>query len=150
MASRIRRAGESRGFSETRLLTHWPEIAGEAVAAMCRPVQITYGRGGLGATLTVLSTGAQAPLLQMQLPAIRERVNATYGYAAISRIRITQTAPQGFAEPATTFAGAPAKPAELSQTETARVAESVAQVEDQSLKAALDRLGRNVLMKAKS
>ena len=147
LAARIRKAGESRGFAEMRLLTHWAEVVGEDVARIARPVKVGYSRHGMGATLTVLATGANAPLLQMQLPRIRERVNATYGYSAISRIHITQTAPAGFAEPQTPFE--PEKPA-LSETDAARVRQTVAPVADSDLKNALERLGKNVLTKAKS
>ena len=111
VASRIRAAGESRGFAVSRLFTHWAEIAGPDLAAICRPCDVRYGRQGLGATLTVLTTGANAPTLAMQEPKLRERVNACYGYAAISRIRITQTAPTGFAEGQAQFGAAPPRPA---------------------------------------
>ena len=46
-------------------------------------------------------------MVQMQLPKLRERVNACYGYNAISRILLTQTAPTGFAEGQAEFAPAP-------------------------------------------
>ena len=61
---RVRRASESRGFAQSRLLTHWPEIVGDDIAAIARPVNISYGRQGLGAVLTVLTTGAQAPMTE--------------------------------------------------------------------------------------
>ena len=38
--ARIRAAGEARGFQVTRLLTHWAEIAGEATAAIARPMGV--------------------------------------------------------------------------------------------------------------
>lgn len=98
VAEPIRHAAEGRGFAVARLLTHWPDIVGADTAARARPVKISHGRGAMGATLTLLTTGAFAPVLNMQLPAIRERVNACYGYNAISRITVTQTAPTGFAE----------------------------------------------------
>ncbi|MEM6276353.1 MAG: DUF721 domain-containing protein, partial [Pseudomonadota bacterium] len=107
LEGRIRRASEARGFAVTKLLTNWAEIVGEETARTSRPVNVSYGRGGLGATLTVLTTSAMAPMLQMNLPSIREKVNACYGYNAIARIRITQTAPTGFAEGQATFAPAP-------------------------------------------
>jgi len=66
LSDQIRRAGESRGFAVSRLLTHWAEIAGADIAGIARPVNISYGRGGMGATLTVLTTGPQAPMLEMQ------------------------------------------------------------------------------------
>ena len=66
----------------TRLLTHWEEAVGQDIAAIARPVNIGYGRGSFGATLTVLTTGAQAPMLEMQKEQLREKVNAVYGYNA--------------------------------------------------------------------
>src|SRR6056297_1894133 len=98
MQTKIRKASEDRGFAVTRLLTHWPEVVGQATAAIATPVNVSYGKGGMGATLTLLTTGAQAPMLEMQKEKLREKVNAVYGYNAISRVRITQTAPTGFAD----------------------------------------------------
>ena len=152
LSDQIRRAGESRGFAVARVLTHWDEIAGPEIAAVARPVKVSYGRGGLGATLTILTTGAQAPLLEMQRDRIRERVNAAYGYNAISRVRITQTAPAGFAEAQAAFAHAPAA-APAAAPDPAilqRAAQAADGVEDADLRAALERLGRNVLSKSKS
>ena len=98
LQSRIRAAGEKRGFATSRLLTHWAEIAGEDTAKITRPVKIGYGREGMGATLTLLVAPAHAPMVQMDLPRLKDRVNAVYGYAAIARIALTQTAATGFAE----------------------------------------------------
>ena len=146
---RIRAAGEARGFAVTRLLTHWPEIVGEAVAATARPVEISYGRGGLGATLSLLTTGAQAPVLEMQKERIREKVNACYGYRAIARIRITQTAPTGFAEGRASFAPAPRAEAPAPDPQTRQRAADAAQgVSDDSLRLALEALATNVLSKS--
>lgn len=146
----IRRAGESRGFAVTRLLTHWAEIAGPDIAAIARPVNVSYGRGGLGATLTLLTTGANAPVLEMQKGPLREKVNAVYGYNAIARIRITQTAPTGFAEGQAQFAPKPAAPRAPDPAAADAARSAVAPVRDEGLRAALERLGGNVLSKAKS
>ena len=63
LSQQIRKASETRGFAQSRLLTHWAEIAGEATAAISRPVEVSYGRKeGIGATLTLLTTGANAPV----------------------------------------------------------------------------------------
>ncbi|MFN3953815.1 MAG: DUF721 domain-containing protein [Pararhodobacter sp.] len=153
----IRKAGESRGFAATRLLTHWAEIVGAELAALCRPVKVGYGRGGLGATLTVLASGAAAPLVQMQLPRLKERVNACYGYAAIAHIQLTQTAPQGFAEAATPFSAAGAAaggniapPSPQALARARQVAGGLTEgVGDHDLKAALERLAENVLSRHK-
>ena len=148
LRDRIRKAGESRGFAVTRVLTHWAEIVGEDVARICKPVDVKYGRQGFGATLTVLTTGAQAPMLEMQKETLRARVNAAYGYNAIARLRITQTAPTGFADGQASFAPAPGKTAPTPDAKTqARAMAVAAPVENSELRHALERLAENVLTK---
>lgn len=151
LSGQIRAASESRGFAQSRLLTQWSEIAGPDTANISQPVEVSYGRGGMGATLTLLTTGANAPMLEMQKDQLRKKVNAVYGYNAISRIRITQTAAAGFAEGKVAFAhkqktaaGAVPNPAlRQKATEVARP------VSDEGLRTALARLGENVLNKSK-
>ncbi len=147
----IRRAGESRGFAVSRLLTHWAEIVGQEIAAIARPVKVGYGKGGFGATLTVLTTGPQAPMLEMQKEQLRERVNSVYGYNAISRILITQTAPTGFAEGQASFEHR-VKQVEhpIAPEVTAEAEQTASEVQDNELRTALERLGRNVLTKQKN
>ena len=148
----VRVAGESRGFAVSRLLTHWTEVAGAALAAHSRPVKISYGKGGFGGTLTLLTTGAHAPVLEMQKEALRARVNACYGYQAIARIAITQTAPSGFAEDAAPFS--PAKEPETrgdpTPAERARASHLAEDVGDQDLREALETLGGHILSRSNS
>ncbi len=146
LTTRIREAGEARGFAVTRVLTRWEEIAGADTARIARPVKVSYGReGGFGATLVLLTTGANAPMLEMQKEQIRARVNSVYGYAAISRIRITQTAPEGFAEGQAQFTRPP-KPRTPAPDPAlaARATEATAGVGDPGLRAALEKLAHNV------
>lgn len=145
----IRHAGESRGFAVSRLLTHWAEVVGAETAAIARPVKIGYGKGGFGATLTLLTTGSHAPVLQMQLPAIRDKVNACYGYNAISRVMLTQTAPLGFAEGQAVFQNAPpAAPVEPAPAVVAAARDVAHGVRDEGLRGALEALAQNVLTRA--
>ena len=143
LSKQIRKASEKRGFVETRLLTHWAEFVGEATAKIALPVKVTYAREGLGATLTILSTGANAPILQMQLPAIIERVNACYGYSAISKVKITQTSPVGFGESQKPY-DAPEPAKTLSTRAVKDIDSTVENVSNQNLKDALTRLGKNI------
>jgi hypothetical protein len=147
LRDRIRKASELRGFAASRVLTHWAEVAGRDIAALCRPVKVSYAQGGFGATLTVLASGAAAPLVQMQLPKLKERVNAAYGYAAIARIQITQTAAQGFAEPQARFDGPNIRPPSPQALARARavVGTLTEGVADDGLRATLDRLATSVL-----
>ena len=138
----LKQAGAKRGFAEARLLTHWPEIAGEALSGICRPIKVSYASrsASLGATLILAADGARGPEIEAQKPRIIERVNSYYGYRAVSRISIDQSRSpsqmQGFAEPAAVFEGP--KP-------TPRPIEGVS---DERLALALGRLGANVRSKA--
>ena len=147
LATRIRQAGESRGFAIARLLTHWPEIVGDEVARVCRPQKVSWSQGGFGGTLVILAEGAHAPLIQMQEARIRERVNACYGHAAIARIRIVQTASdhdvhpaQGFSEPQVPFTGRTAPDRPLSS----EVSDRLSGIRDPDLRAQLATLGGRV------
>ena len=150
MQSRIRQASESRGFAQSRLLTHWAEVVGEAVAKVTRPVKVSYAQGGFGATLVLLTTGARAPMLEMQKEAIRDKVNTCYGYSAIARIQLTQTAPIGFAEGQAAFDPAPKRtePAPDPATEAA-ARDIAADVADPDLRLALQALATHVLSRSK-
>lgn len=151
LKDRIRAAGELRGFAMTRLLTHWPEIVGEDLARITRPVKVGHTREGMGATLTLLTRAAEAPMVQMQLPQIKDRVNACYGYAAIARISLTQTAATGFAEGQASFAPAPKPAPKPADPEIAKAAAATAAgVHDDTLRAALEALAQNILTRPKA
>ena len=149
LSGQIRRASETRGFAQSRLLTQWTEIAGQDIAAIAQPVEIGYGRGGMGATLTLLTTGANAPMLEMQKEQLRKKVNAVYGYNAIARVRITQTAATGFADGKVAFGHkdgvAQERPSDPALRQKA--ADAARPVADEGLRDALARLGENILNK---
>ena len=147
---KLRAVSESRGFAITRLLTHWGDIVGTQISDISVPVKVSYAQKGFGATLVILTTGAHAQMLEMQLPVIREKVNACYGYNAITRVRITQTAPVGFSEGHAQFK-AIVKTAEPNTCpDTAAKAASISgEIKDEGLKAALSAFGENILKNEK-
>ena len=149
---RIRKAGETRGFAVSRLLTHWAEIVGQDTATCTRPVKMGYGREGIGATLTLLTSGPMAPMIEMQKDTIRARVNACYGYNAVSRVMIVQTAASGFAEGQTPFDTAPPNAATPAPDPAVMSAarDHSAGVADDGLRQALEHLARNVLSRPKT
>ncbi len=150
LRAKIRELGEARGFSATRLLTHWPEIVGESVAAIAKPLEVRHPRGRKGteegATLTILALGAAALRLEMEKERLRERVNACYGYNAIAKIRIKQAGPESF-----TGGAAPAqRPAAAPDSVSLSTAEPLADgVSDTELRLALAALAANVLSKSR-
>lgn len=150
MARELRQAGEARGFAVAKLLTHWEEVAGKDLAAVTRPVKVGYGREGFGATLTLLVRGAAAPVVEMQKEALRARVNAVYGYNAIARIQLTQTAATGFAEGQAQFAAAPEAPPQPDPALEVQAKAAAGGVADDGLRAALERLGQNILTRRKA
>ena len=151
LTSRIREASETRGFSETRLLTHWEEVVGAETAHMAEPIKVSYAKGGFGATLTVLTTGAFAPMLQAQLPKIKERVNAVYGFNAISRIHITQTAPTGLADGRVQFRHAAKQKAPPITEEMKQAARDMSQgTHDDALREALENMATNYMRRQQS
>lgn len=149
LSQRVQKAAEGRGFAVSRLLTHWPEIAGEPLAAMTRPVRISHGSGGFGATLTLLTSGPAAPMVEMQLPQLRERVNACYGYNAIQKIALTQTAASGFAEGQAQFTPPPPRATKPDPQAEAQARDVAAQFDDPVLAEAMARLTLNLSLRKK-
>ena len=149
--NRIREASETRGFAQSRILTHWEEIAGKDTAKVSWPVKVSYGRQGFGATLILLCQGAHAPFVEMEKESIRKRVNSVYGYNAIKRIKITQSSANGFDEAQSSFT-ADKKPTEkeFGSDVAAKAQELCSGVKDSEFSRALEALARNVLNKRKT
>ena len=151
LKQRINEASEGRGFSETRLLTHWSTFVGIGLAEKTYPVKISFASGGLGATLTILTTGPYALELEMLKHQIKEKVNAAYGYNAISRIKITQTAETGF-ELAKVSGNTEQQDSNTNLTvvrNNVQASEQVGGVENKELREALAELEEKVLTKSK-
>ena len=149
VAGQMRGPLEKRGFAEAKLITHWAQIMGQEVADMALPVKISHGTG-FGGTLVLLTTGSNAPILEMQKDQIRDKVNACYGYRAVSRIQITQTAPTGFAQGQVAFAAKTKAKSEPDDETRVRAAEAAAPIQNVELKDALERLAQNILTKQKA
>lgn len=80
-----------RGFVEQEMLTRWPVIVGDVIAKNSQPERIRFPREGReGGTLFLKAGGAFALELQHLEPKILERINAYYGYRAVTKISITQ------------------------------------------------------------
>lgn len=128
----------------TALVQSWEEIAGPRLAQASRPEKILWPRRAgeedpfEPATLVIACEGASALQLQHQTGEIISRVNAFLGFAAVGRIRILQK------PVADTGKARRPRPRELSRDETASVTQSVAGIEDDALRASLEKLGRAV------
>jgi hypothetical protein len=132
------------GFTTAHLVMDWPAIAGKDLAAVSAPERLKWPprpaaeaaeaepvRGRRGATLVLRVEAARALDIQYKRHQILERINAYFGYAAVSDLRLVQAplpAPAG-------RAGQPrAAPARA-------VVPNVEGIADGALREALTRLG---------
>ena len=81
------------GFVQSAVVSRWAEIVGARYAEVSAPESIRFPTGKKSdGTLTLAVTGAHAPMMQHVAPAIIERVNQFFGYAAVARVVIRQGA----------------------------------------------------------
>jgi hypothetical protein len=139
----VAEAGGGRGFAEQRILTHWADIVGSELAALCRPMRVSYrGRDAdLSATLVLLADGAAASELAHRGHEIVERVNRVYGYRAIGKIRISQVQALPSTGESRHDPDLPIGPADPPSP-------AVMAIEDEALRAALSRLENNIRRRA--
>ena len=79
-----------RGFSLSKIILHWPQIAGPA-ADWSLPVDLTFPRGTTAkATLTLSIRSGRGPEAISQSALLCETINARYGYQAVARIKVRQ------------------------------------------------------------
>ncbi len=135
-----KRAGISIG-----LVQSWDEIVGPRLASQSRPEKIQWPRRAHEddpfepATLIIACEGAAALYLQHETGEIIGRVNAFLGFAAIGRIKIVQ-------KPMATSAARP-KPGlrALLPAEKSRISSTVDKIDDDDLRASLERLGATII-----
>ena len=135
-----------RGFVLSRLISNWRQIAGD-IADWCKPVELKLDKNTHKDGVLKLSiTSGRGPQAQQMMPQIIDRVNAAFGYAAVSRITLVQT-----------MSGAPVAPISADATDDAppqattkeaqsgddiwTLDEKLAGIESPELRAALRRLG---------
>lgn len=135
-----RRAGISIG-----LVQSWDDIVGPRLGRGSRPEKIQWPRRLSDddpfepAVLVVACEGLAALHIQHETGEIISRVNAFLGFSAIGRIRIVQK-PVVAAKPRERPVLRP-----LAADEKARVERSVGKIEDDGLRASLERLGASVI-----
>ena len=124
------------GFVQSAIVSRWGEIVGERYAKVSSPESIRFPAGRKsGGTLTLLVEGAHAPLIQHLTPAIVERVNRFFGYAAVERLQFRQGKP-------------PAEPARAPRPELRPVpkelGEGLREIADPELRACLESLAAQI------
>jgi hypothetical protein len=151
VAQPLKPAMRRRGFASTDLFIHWADIVGPVFAGWTSPERLSWpkrmevgGEDGFEpAVLTVACEGARALLLQHEAPKLVERINATFGYGAVGRIRILQKPVERMQSPA-----AP-RQRPLGPGEEQRLSRILDGIKDPDLRRSLEKLGRGVLSSKK-
>src|SRR4051794_7796909 len=137
----------AQGFASSAVIVAWPEIVGERLAAFTQPIKIEWKRRASRAdpdarpepsTLVVRVESAFALELQHLAPVVIERVNAHYGWRCIGKLVLKQGPVRRLK---------PEKPPApvLSPADRQRVEAAAEPIEEESLKAAIGRLGQAIL-----
>ena len=129
-----------QGFASAELVTRWTEIVGVEIAAHSEPIKVQWVRPADGearepGTLVLRVEGPSAIEIQHLANVVCERVNRFFGWRAVDRLALRQ-APMRRGERKAMPAADPAA--------AARVAETLSDIGDEDLRAALARLGAAV------
>ena len=143
----IQKVSESRGFAQSRVLTHWSEIVGEEISSVSIPTKVSYKTDGLGATLTILTSGSSGPILEMQKEFIRTKINAVYGYNAVQKIKITQSSPLALIHKNENPQSVISKKNKPKVGISTSLEKAVNEIDDKNLRQALEELAINVFTK---
>jgi hypothetical protein len=135
------------GKGADALKSRWRDIVGADLALRTEPIRLVRPRAGDGASLELRVEGPAAAIIQHRAPDILARVNLYLGAGAVTRLRIVQGPLRRAAR-----RGAPAVPlpgprlkAPLDAAAEQDLAAGLERFPDGPLKAALARLGREVM-----
>jgi len=160
---------QKHGFSSANLVADWSDIVGPSLAAQCLPERLKWPRSAkqaatptaeqkasdatpvgatnkqaTGATLILRTDAAYALEIEYASAQILERINAYFGYRAITTLKIVQG--PLFDTPDTNPAITPRRRMRDADPDLVRSVESaISDIDDDGLKAALKRMGKSVL-----
>lgn len=128
-----------RGFVQGEIIGRWREIIGPRLAGHTSPEKLSFPRGERdGATLHVRVAPGLAPEVQHDQPRILDRINAYFGYRAVSGLKIVQAPVPRRAPPKRV------KRRPLREDEIAAIQKEVAATHDPGLRQALEKFGRSL------
>lgn len=133
------------GFAYGDVLAQWPAIVGDELGRLSAPERIRWPRAGgadghgrkAGGTLILRVAEGRALEFQHLVPKVIERVNSFYGYEAVTAVKIVQG----------TVAPPPRDAPRLPEAADEAVTAQVSVIGDDSLRAALLRLGTAVSLR---
>jgi hypothetical protein len=137
----------AQGFATSDIIMAWPDIVGGRLAAFTQPLKIEWKRKGPHAdpearpdpaTLVIRVESAFALELQHLAPTVIDRVNTYYGWRCIGKLVLKQGPVRRVEKKRPT---APV----LTPADREKVGKAVQPIEEEALKAALDRLGQAIV-----
>jgi len=138
---------KARGFATADIIGHWPDIVGARLAEQSQPIKLQWpprpktqvpDSGPQPSTLILRVESAFALEVEMGAAQIIERINAVFGWRCVGKLRIKQ-GPVEHPAPRER-----PKVPELAPAAARQLAADLNGIEDQGLKEALERLGRQV------
>jgi hypothetical protein len=133
---------KKHGFASRDILDHWAAIAPEPYGTVAHPERFAWPRGEKradGATLYLRCAPGHALALTHDAPRVAAALNRYFGYLLVKDIRLS-------AEPFTpSSVGGTDNRTKPSVGVATKVAHTVAHIEDDGLRAALESLGHGVL-----
>lgn len=128
------------GRSAMALEKIWPEVMGPRWSKISTPVRFLGGRNGR--TLIISAPGPAAALIMAQSGPIIERLNVHLGSSHVSRIKVVQSR--------MTKTGRITAQRGLAPRQEIALNEGLANIKNERLKAALQKMGRQVLSREAS
>ncbi|MBT4888427.1 MAG: DUF721 domain-containing protein [Rhodospirillales bacterium] len=140
-----KRAFGKNGFAGGTIITQWSTIVGDNLASLSAPLRIVYPQGKRsGGTLYLrIASGSIAVELQHMEQILIQRINGHFGYRAVERVQLQQ-APLPDKDKDSADIYKRERPP-MSSESTQELNDSLSQVDDPELHAALERLGENIL-----
>nr|MCH9764842.1 DciA family protein [Alphaproteobacteria bacterium] len=151
-----KKAFQKHGFSSAALVADWDLVVGHPLAHQCTPERLKWPRATgresdgsnaapTGATLVLRTDGAHALDIEYASAQIIERINAYFGYRAITTLKIVQGAVQDVT-PQSEPRRVVDQPAPRSATPSLERGDcALSQIDDERLRAALERMHAGVL-----
>lgn len=127
------------GFAQADVVANWDAIVGADLAAVSAPERIKWPRGAgeeaqkQGGTLVIRAAPGRALELQYEASRIISRINSFFGYGAVAQVKVMQAMELGKPQ---------RRPPALASKSVCE--QELETIEDPTLKAALERLGRGV------
>ena len=130
-------SARERGFTIERILSQWQKIAGD-MSSWCRPDAVSFpNKGRNNGSLRLRIAPGRGPQAQAMSQVIVDRVNANFGYQAISKISLLQT----FVDPDNSAIPPSARKSPSTQPDIWTLDNKLKDIRSPELRAALRRLG---------